>query len=135
MKKFLPKSINNPRGFTLIELLVVISIIALLSVIGVTVFSGVQKTARDSKRKGDIDAVAKALEVNYSNGVYPTTLTTTYFAGGTVPTDPGSLTYSTSLTASSFTVCAQLEASTGNASATSGAAVANGIYYCRKNSQ
>ena len=56
---------ESALGFTLVELLVVISIIAVLSVIGVTVFSGVQKSARDAKRRGDIDAISKALEVHY----------------------------------------------------------------------
>ncbi|MBI4038183.1 prepilin-type N-terminal cleavage/methylation domain-containing protein [Candidatus Daviesbacteria bacterium] len=70
MRKFLPTS----RGFTLIELLVVVSIIAILSVIGITVFSGVQKNARDAKRRGDIDAISKAMEVHYGKfdvGKYP----------------------------------------------------------------
>ena len=62
---------KSALGFTLVELLIVISIIAVLSVIGVTVFSGVQKSARDAKRRGDIDAIAKALEVYKSqNNTY-----------------------------------------------------------------
>ena len=65
-------SAPKKSGFTLIELLVVISIIAILSAIGMTVFSGVQKGARDARRKGDIDAISKALEIYKSlNGLYP----------------------------------------------------------------
>ncbi len=62
----------HKKGFTLIELLVVIAIIAILSVIGFTVFTNVQKSARDAKRRSDIDAISKALEIYKSqNGVYP----------------------------------------------------------------
>lgn len=77
----------NPRGFTLVELMVVITIIAILSVIGVTVFSGVQKSARDAARRGDINALATALELNYSNGIY-TFPNGTAFGSGSVPKDP-----------------------------------------------
>ena len=66
----MPKS--APKGFSLVELLVVISIIAILSVIGITVFTGVQKGARDARRRGDIHAIAQALEqFKAQYGVYP----------------------------------------------------------------
>lgn len=84
MKKFLPKSFKNPAGFTLVELLVVISIIAILSVIGMTVFSGVQKNARDARRRGDIDAISKALEVNKKDTGYQV-LAVTQFAANSIP--------------------------------------------------
>ncbi len=59
-------------GFTLIELLVVISIIAILSTIGLAVFINVQKNARDAKRRQDLDAISKALTLYYNNaGFYP----------------------------------------------------------------
>lgn len=53
------------RGFTLIELLVVISIIAVLSTVGFTAFSGIQAKARDAIRKNDLNTLATALEVYY----------------------------------------------------------------------
>lgn len=52
-------------GFTLIELLVVISIIAVLSTIGLTTYSDVQSSARDSVRKQDLNTLATALELYY----------------------------------------------------------------------
>lgn len=88
MNKFLPKSAKNLQGFTLIELLVVITIIAILSVVGMTVFTGVQKNAREAGRRGDIDAIVKALEVNKTASGYQF-LNANQFANGAIPaTDP-----------------------------------------------
>jgi len=87
MKRFLPKTSKNTNGFTLVELLIVISIIAILSIIGVTVFGGVQKNARDAARKADIDAIASAMEANYSDGQYDA-LADTMFSQGSAPVDP-----------------------------------------------
>lgn len=101
----MPKSKSS--GFTLVELLVVIAIIAVLSMIGLTVFTGVQKSARDAKRKGDIDAIAKAMEVHFGdtsqsgctatptpNATYclpttnPGTIPGSWFTQGQVPSEP-----------------------------------------------
>jgi prepilin-type N-terminal cleavage/methylation domain-containing protein len=51
------------HGFTLIELLVVISIIAILITIIVATFGTTQEKARDSRRKTDLDALKKSLEL------------------------------------------------------------------------
>lgn len=59
MITFLPKS---KKGFSLIELLVTISIIAILGTIGISVYSAAQQSARDGKRKSDINQIAKAIE-------------------------------------------------------------------------
>src|SRR3989344_8459217 len=54
---------RTERGFTLIELLETISIIAVLSSIGLIVYQGVQSKARDSIRKSDLQKLAIALEI------------------------------------------------------------------------
>ena len=59
------------NGFTLVELMVVITIIGILSVIGIAIYSGLQKSARDTKRKQDIMAISKALEARNFNDSYP----------------------------------------------------------------
>ena len=65
---------NHQKGFTLVELLVVITIIAVLSTIGIVMYTTVQRNARDAKRIGDMQAISKALEMYKSvNGSYPTT--------------------------------------------------------------
>ncbi len=70
----LPKSSINKFGFTLIELLIAISIIAVLSVIGLSAYSGVQQSARDARRKDDLRSIKVALELYYQrNKSYPMT--------------------------------------------------------------
>lgn len=73
---------NTVKGFTLIELLITISILTILAVVGVTVYSGVTTKARDSAKKADIQAIAKAYEVKYSSTGSYQTLADTDFASG-----------------------------------------------------
>lgn len=76
---------NN--GFTLIELIIVVSLIAILSVIGINTFNGILANARDAKRRADINVIAKVLEVTITPGkVYYTSLPANGFSGG-VPVD------------------------------------------------
>ncbi len=125
MKKYLPTSINfsvNKSGFTLVELLVVITIIAILSVIGITIFTGVQKNARDAQRRGDVDAISKAWEVHYSQTTpnYPA-LQATWFSNQSIPRDPlTNVAYdysggaaNESASGATYKVCATIESSTG----------------------
>lgn len=58
---------QSRSGFTLIELLVTISIITVLSTIGLSTFSGIQSKARDSIRKNDLRTLATALEIYSQN--------------------------------------------------------------------
>lgn len=50
-------------GFTLIELLIVIAIIGILAGISVFAFGNIQKSARDGKRKADLENIRSALEI------------------------------------------------------------------------
>lgn len=138
MKKLLPKSAKNPqglpagrRGFTLVELLVVVAIIAVLSVIGITIFTNVQRNARDAKRRADIDAISKSLETHYNDTSCGATSAAPYcpvqaswFSSGTTPSNPSpggaAYTGSPSLAVATFNLCATLEA---------------GGTYCRANQQ
>jgi len=124
---------QSSSGFTLIELLVVISIIGILAAFIVASFTSAQQKARDSRRKADLDAVKKALELakndisgNYYPGCNPAAascapsatlplLATAYIKA--VPTDPNGITVnyiyaptpgsctSASCTAYSLTAC------------------------------
>lgn len=101
MKKFLPAFFKSTKGFTLIELLVVISIIAVLSLIGIALFTGVQPKARNDRRRADLDAIVKALEVNKAPTGY-IALANTQFNTGAIPTtDPQTYPYCANSTASS----------------------------------
>lgn len=52
-------------GFTLIELVIAISIVAIISAVGLVSYSRAQLIARDAKRKQDLRSIAIALELFY----------------------------------------------------------------------
>lgn len=66
-KKANPLLQFSNSGFTLVELLVVITILAVLSVVGISAYSGLQKNARDARRKDDFRSIKVALELYYQN--------------------------------------------------------------------
>ena len=101
MKKSLPStSSTKTLGFTLIELLIVISIISILATIGITVYGGVQRNARDAKRREDINAIANALEVAKGSDTNYPALAGSQFASGNIPqTDPQGYSYCANSTA------------------------------------
>ncbi|MFH0937289.1 MAG: type II secretion system protein [Candidatus Daviesbacteria bacterium] len=76
------------KGFTLIELLVAVTIIAVLSMVGIVIFGGMQIRARDAKRSQDLEALAHALEgKKVAGSIYYLPLASTDFASGLVPDD------------------------------------------------
>jgi general secretion pathway protein G len=83
---------NNRHGFSLLELLVTVTIIAVLTSIGVVSYSTVNKRSRDVKRKSDIEQLRSALEMYRSDqGQYPvdiSSLVPAYIP--VIPTQPNS---------------------------------------------
>lgn len=60
------------KGFTLVELLVSISIVAILIAISIFGIQGAKESARNAKRKADLEAVRSALEIYKADkGEYP----------------------------------------------------------------
>lgn len=110
------------RGFTLIEILVTISIIGLLTMIGVTNFRVANQKARDGRRQGDLEQIRAALELYRTDEAeYPVSITpggpiqsstgTIYM--NEVPTDPLSTqNYYYSSNGDVYTLCAALELDT-----------------------
>lgn len=59
-------------GFTLIELMVSISIIALITAVGLVSYTNANRNARDAKRKADLEQVRAAIEFYRTEvGSYP----------------------------------------------------------------
>lgn len=104
IRTLLRKNLVNVKAFTLIELLVVISIIAILSAVGLVTYNGIRTRAQDAKIKSDLNAIKKAYESNYDptanggQGGYKSLSTdginSTYFADGKLPKQPGGTSYS-----------------------------------------
>lgn len=120
---------KNKKGFTLIELLVVMTIVAVLAGISLVSYQGARRSARDGKRKTDLEQIRSALEMcraDADNGSYPAGL---LYSGDevtcsvqasdrdylTIPSDPipGKQYVYTRVTANSYTLCASLENESG----------------------
>ena len=117
------KSLPRGRGgFTLIEILVTISIIALLTMIGVTNFRVAHQKARDGRRQGDLEQIKAALELYRTDEAeYPVDINTgdpIQSPTGTiymneVPTDPlTTQDYYYSSDGETYALCAALELDT-----------------------
>ena len=139
-------------GFTLIELLVVSTIIIVLATIGFASYTSAVKSARDSKRRADMETVRQALVLykqEQTSGAYPAgtewqsvmdilTSPGNKFISEPTPTDPmgtGLFTYSVNSPTTGFCVCANVEnTSKGNvASQTCSGFATTGEYYCLAN--
>lgn len=148
MKNYAKKS-----GFTLIELLVVMTIIVLISVVGILNFREASKSARDGRRKVDLETVRQALVLyKAQNGVYPTTgvigvnngnyntiagilsTSTSKYLSNPVPVDPlndATYNYAYGGSITSFCLCVQVE-NTNNANSAA-ACWSGSTHYCVNN--
>ena len=124
------------KGFSLIELLVVATIIIVLSTIGIVSYANSGRSARDSRRKADLETVRQAMVLYRSeHGAYPVgcgsghnpmifgcrteDLVEAGYLSEPRPFDPkldSTYFYSASSTNSTFCLCARLETNKGNRS-------------------
>jgi general secretion pathway protein G len=107
------------KGFTLIELLVVMTIIAILLGLSLVSLQGARKTARDGKRKAELEEIRSALEMcRTDSGSYPSgsltsgdsiTCDSTIYM--TIPFGPSGTAdvYTYTPAGDNYTVCANLE--------------------------
>lgn len=129
------------NAFTLIEILVVATIIIVLTSISIASFSIANKSARDAKRKSDMETIRQAMVLYKTQvGSYPnannfTVITNTLIPGylsQPAPADPGTTDYvgNSSSTSSTFCVCADVELDKGNSGAN--CSFSGATHYCVK---
>lgn len=151
---------RKKRGFTLIELMVTITIMIVLSMMGVLAFQAAQLKARNTRRISDIQSVQKAQEQYFTGNNAYVELNTSASSGDTtcnatgigtslevLPVDP-SYNYVCQgdiNTTTNYCMCARLECTSGTdctqgnstgASCSSYATTGtNRQYYCLENQQ
>lgn len=107
-----PNFFAAKKGFTLLELMVVMAILAIIVVVGISIYSGIQKNAQDTEKRLEIAQIAKTQELNYdsASGMYQP-INGSDFSGGTIPTPPEGGNYAGILAAPApaFGICATLQ--------------------------
>ena len=59
--------LKNKSAFTYIELLIVVTVILVMSGVGMVSFSSFSQKSRDNRRRTDIEMIRNALNLYYSN--------------------------------------------------------------------
>lgn len=115
---------TKTKGFTFIELLVTVTIIMVLTAVGIVSYRVTNQKARDARRRSDLESVRSALEIcRTETGAYPASIDfatnapitcggATYLAKS--PNDPkagqGTFGYSYTRTSNTtYTLCAEIE--------------------------
>lgn len=128
----MPITVRSSKAFTLIELLIVISIIGILVALSVFGLQGARESARDARRKSDLESIRSGIETYRSDcNSYPLALpssgsplvgsgsgnclnTNTYMSA--VPSDPtAGRNYLYSSDGTVYSICASLENSSAPA--------------------
>lgn len=120
------KMVKKEGGFTLIELLVTITIVAVLFSLALVSLQGARTSARDAKRKADLEEIRSSLEMCRADaGAYPiANIFSTASSHGSftcsgvtynMPGDPSSFGYRyVSTDGQAYRLCAHLEGGTGS---------------------
>lgn len=117
MVYFLPGDTYHMRkGFTLVEMLVTVSIILIISLIGLNGFQTNARRIRDDRRKIHLEEIRTALEMYRTSNLeagYPNALSALVpqYIDGSLPTDPGErfVYYYQRTAPDTYQVCAYLE--------------------------
>lgn len=121
---------RNKSAFTLIEILVTIMIIGILVTLVTFGLRQAQESARNSKRKSDLETIAAGLELyraecnrypasvsfggSLSGGGSPTTCTGVYISAIPQDPQPTARRYAYSTTGATYSLCTSLEGETGS---------------------